>query len=129
VFKILFVGEMSHTVNLLQMFMRNLQTDLALAIDAVHLFGETLRNMARRPMLPQTSSILCDAGDVWSDGELFNEALRSAVVPAQHTGSVQLAKGRGPALSRANSRLVGVTRTNGQFNEVGFFINSFFAIQ
>ncbi|KAI6226192.1 Glutamate receptor ionotropic, kainate 2 [Aphelenchoides fujianensis] len=90
-----------------------LKTELALATSAVDLFGETLKSLARRPLLPQPAAVLCDAGDVWVDGELFNSALRKMILP----GAMRLAPVHGQTLARANVTLEGVTRTKGHFTE------------
>ncbi|KAI6194048.1 Glr-4 [Aphelenchoides besseyi] len=94
------------------------KAELAVAIDAVKLFGEALKTMTRRPLLPETSSVLCDAGDVWQDGELFNTALRQSVV-SDPTGMFRFSPIRDKTLARANVTLEGVTRSQGHFNEIG----------
>lgn len=92
--------------------------------------------MANRLTMPNAEAIICDAGDdVWHEGEVFNTELRSVgerpayslsnsdvqtIAPAQHTGTVQLAKGRTNTMTRVNFTLTGVIRTkDGHFKKVG----------
>lgn len=56
---------------------------MALSIDAVRLFGEALKVMATRPLLPQPAALLCDANDLWSDGIMFNEELKRVSILKQ----------------------------------------------
>ncbi|CAD5211400.1 unnamed protein product [Bursaphelenchus okinawaensis] len=91
-----------------------IKTNLALAIDAIYLFGQALKELARRPLLPVPASILCDAGDLWADGEILNEALKKAVVPGKATGIVKLSSN---GITRENATFVGLTRTAGRFRE------------
>ncbi|CAD5215751.1 unnamed protein product [Bursaphelenchus xylophilus] len=92
-----------------------IKTDLALSLDSVYLFGQALKDLARRPLLPMPTAILCDADDLWADGEILNEAIKKTSVSGKTTGPVKLSPS---GITRDNATFIGLTRTAGRFREV-----------
>uniref|UniRef100_A0A915ELG6 Receptor ligand binding region domain-containing protein n=1 Tax=Ditylenchus dipsaci TaxID=166011 RepID=A0A915ELG6_9BILA len=97
-----------------------LKTELALALDSVNLIGEALNSMHRKSLAPEPEALLCDAGDYWRDGELFNDVLRRSDLKNQMTGNIHMAAQNTGI--RVNTSLSGITRgLSGRFSQVKFF--------
>uniref|UniRef100_A0A914D1B9 Receptor ligand binding region domain-containing protein n=1 Tax=Acrobeloides nanus TaxID=290746 RepID=A0A914D1B9_9BILA len=92
-----------------------MKTDLALTIDTVNILGEALRIQNERGKIPEANGLLCDANDVWRDGEMFSKKIREVELADAMTGEVVFS----PNGQRTNTTLLAITRTNGKFSKVG----------
>uniref|UniRef100_A0A1I8ABH8 ANF_receptor domain-containing protein n=1 Tax=Steinernema glaseri TaxID=37863 RepID=A0A1I8ABH8_9BILA len=87
------------------------KTELALTSDAVNLIGTALDSFKKHNDAIESSALLCDAHDIWNDGERFNEAVRSMSVVNGVTGRIETdSRGR-----RLEAMFDGIGRINGKF--------------
>lgn len=47
-----------------------------LTFDAINLIGKTLKILIEKNLIIEPQSILCDAGDIWNEGNFFIESLK-----------------------------------------------------
>ncbi|KAK0394921.1 hypothetical protein QR680_001009 [Steinernema hermaphroditum] len=91
------------------------KTELALTTDAVNLIGTALTSFKKHNDPVEPSALLCDAHDIWSDGERLNTAIRTMSVVNGVTGRIETdSRGR-----RLEAMFDGIGRINGKFAKVG----------
>ncbi|TMS34228.1 hypothetical protein L596_001862 [Steinernema carpocapsae] len=87
------------------------KTELALTSDAVNLIGNALTGFKKHNTPIESSALLCDAHDIWNDGQRLNPAIRSMSFTNGVTGHIQTdSRGR-----RLETMFDGIGRINGKF--------------
>lgn len=92
-----------------------MKTELSLTMDAVLVIGKALMNLKKDGINIATQSILCEANNIWTNGEKFKKAIKQVKTNSSATGGIKFDK----TGKRSHLVIDGIKHINGEFVKFG----------